>query len=400
MGPDKEKRVMKFKGVTINSGRVSGNSCLYSAERHKAIPEYSLATPAMVEQELEKFEEALAQCSVELDTIAREVAKTVGRAESEIFKTQKHIMNDPKAVEAVRKMVTVDRKNAEWAVSEVLSSYEDRFASLDNQYLRERASDIGEIRRRLLSRLGNTKNGFMCEGHAHCERGVSRIIVAFELTAEMVVNINLDQVLGFVTEHGGINSHAAIIARSLGIPAIAGIHGVMDFVQCGDKILIDADHGEVYLNPSEATIAELVPVEPVHTDALCVLGSPPGMMVLANASSFEDVKQAVAVGADGIGLLRTEVLFIKEDRLLTEDEQFAYYKQIALLMGDKPVTYRMLDVGGDKPLSFLRMKKEENPYLGWRGARFLLGNPDIFQTQMRALARVSATHHLQILFPW
>ena len=394
-----EKRMLRFKGVSINSGRVLGSSCLYNAERHKVVQQYSLANESLIDAEVAKFDEVLQLCSGELDEIARQVEDSVGKVESEIFITQKHIMNDPKVVESIRRMVTESRKNVEWAISDVLSDYEEKFASLDNEYLRERSSDIGEIRRRLLDRISRKEGGLICEGQTHCSKGADRIVVAHELTADMVARLNIDRVLGFVTEYGGITSHAAIIARSLGVPAVSGIHGIMEFVRCGDRIAIDGESGEVFLYPDPATVVAMMPVEPVQKDNVCILDTPQGMQLLANASSMEDVRQAASVGADGIGLLRTEILFIKEDRLLGEDEQYEYYWNIVNLMGDRTVTFRMLDVGGDKPLSFLRLKKEDNPYLGWRGSRFLLGNPDIFSTQLRALARVSLKIPLKVLFP-
>jgi len=308
-------------------------------------------------------------------------------------------MNDPKVVDAIKTMVSEQRRNVEWAISDVLSAYEEKFANLDNQYLRERSSDIGEIKRRLLNRMGNNKSGFICAGQAHCIKGGHRIIVTDELTPEMVVNMDLDKVLGFVTERGGITSHAAIIARSLGYPAVTGIHGIMSHVRCGDELLVDGDHGDVYLLPDKETVDLLSPVENVPAGAMCVLGTPEGMQVLANASTLDDVLFASNVCADGIGLFRTEIQFIKYDRLLTEDEQYEFYSKVANGVSGKTVTFRMLDVGGDKPLPFLRIKKEANPYLGWRGARFLLGNPDFFETQIRALGRVSVDHKIRILFP-
>lgn len=390
---------LKFKGVSISSGRVAGKICLYSAERHKAVPEYSLTNQDAVEKELARYEDVLVYCSHELNRIASDVSENVGKAESEIFLTQKHIMNDPKVVASIRKMVTDEKRNVEWAISDVMSSYEEKFASLDNQYLRERASDIGEIKRRLLGRLGDRKSGFVCQGQEHCLQGQNRIIVAEELTPDMVVHMNLDNVMGFITEHGGITSHAAIIARSLGIPAVSGITGIMDYVKCGDFLLLDGDDGEVYYNPQPEIIASLVPVEPVQSEVICVLGSPAGMDVFANASTLDDVKHAWTVGADGVGLFRTEILFIKSGRLVSELEQYEYYRNVVDMMHGKPVTFRMIDAGGDKPLPFLRMKQEANPYLGYRGSRFLLGNPDIFQAQIRALGKVSHINKIKILFP-
>jgi phosphotransferase system enzyme I (PtsI) len=394
-----DRNEMKFKGLSISSGRISGRACLYSAERHKSVIEYSLISDESIKSELERFDEVRKNCSDELDKIASDVAVSIGNAESEIFQTQKHIMNDPKVIESIKNMVTEQRRNVEWAISDVFSAYEDKFANLDNQYLRERASDIGEIRRRLLNRLGNNKSGFVCEGQSHCNKGDSRIVVAEELTPDMIVNMNLDKVLGFVTEKGGITSHAAIIARSVGFPSVTGIHGIMKYVRCGDQLLIDGDSGDVYLLPDEKTITELSPVENVETGAVCLLSSPEGTQVLANASTLDDVRFASSIGADGIGLFRTEIQFIKSEKLLSEDEQFDFYNKAADAINGKIVTFRMLDVGGDKPLPFLRIKKEANPYLGWRGARFLLGNPDIFDSQLRALGRVALNHKIRILFP-
>ncbi len=393
------RKQLKFKGLSISSGRIYGGVCLYSAERHKSVIEYSLTNDQAIKQELNRFDEVRIQCSIELDKIADNVALNIGEAEAEIFNTQKHIMNDPKVVESIKRMVIEQRRNVEWAISDVFSCYEDKFANLDNQYLRERSSDIGEIKRRLLNQLGNKKNGFVCEGQAQCIKIENRIIAAEELTPDMIVNMNLEKVLGFITERGGITSHAAIIARSLGIPAVSGVHGIMDLIRCGDEVLVDGDNGEVYLLPDSETISLLSPVEQVQANILCVLSTPAGMNVLANASNLEDVHFASNVGADGIGLFRTEIQFIKSDRLLTEDEQHHFYNQVVQGMQGKTVTFRMLDVGGDKPLPFLRIKKESNPYLGWRGARFLLGNQDIFETQLKALGRLSINNKIRILFP-
>lgn len=389
----------RFVGISINSGRVNGTVCIYSGERQRAVSEYSLANRQTVDQELKRFDEVLIQCSHELNRVASEVAKSIGKAEAEIFLTQKHIMNDPKIVSSIKSAVEKDRKNLEWAISDVFRGYEEKFAKLENAYLRERAADIMEARRRLLGRISDQRTGFVCHGQKHCARGEDRIIVAEELTAEMIVNMDVDRVLGFVTERGGITSHAAIIARSLGIPAVSGMQGVMDYTKCGDQMLLDGDKGEIVLNPDEETVAAYIAVEQVQAEDVCLLGSPPGTTVLANASSVEDVKQAASVRSDGIGLFRTEILFIKLGRLLSEEEQFVYYLKAAQAMGENPVTFRLLDVGGDKQLPFLKMKQEGNPFLGWRGSRFLLGNPEILNAQLRALGRVSLQKKIKIMFP-
>jgi phosphotransferase system enzyme I (PtsI) len=393
-----QKTPMTFKGSTINAGRVVAQVCLFSASRRKLVPEYALADDT-VKSELERFHTACTRCSEELGRVAAEVRESIGKAEAEIFVTQKHILNDPKVADAIALLITAERKNAEWAVATVLTAFEEKMASLDNQYLRERSGDLGELRQRLLNLLTDEKAGFQCEGQAHCRRGASRVIAAEELTPNMIVNMKMNKVLGFVTEHGGITSHAAILARSLGVPAVSGITGLMQHVSCGDLVLINGDTGEVHLHPAPATVDALIQALPEAGAPAAVSATPSGMELLANASSLEDVKQALALNADGIGLFRTEILFVGAERLLSENEQFAYYRAVVEAMGDMPVTMRMLDIGGDKPLPFLRLKKEANPFLGWRGSRLLLGHPDLFNSQIRALGRLSVKQHIRILFP-
>ena len=388
-----------FKGIPISAGKVAAQVCLFSIGRQKLIPEYSLENDEAIGQELRRFGAARALCSEELARIASSVEVSIGKAEAEIFITQQHILNDPKVVDAVSLIISAQHKNTEWAVNKVLVGFEDMMASLDNQYLRERSSDISELRRRLLNRLTNSQAGFMCTGQAHCRQGADRIIIAEELTTEMIVNMKMDRVLGLVTEHGGATSHAAILARSLGIPAVSGIGGIMQHVSCGDLVLISGDTGEVSLHPDDAAVEASARDAGEGKIPQEVTATPRGMELFANASTLEDVKLARFNYADGIGLFRTEILFVGAERLLSEEQQHAFYDKVADIMVGFPVTFRMLDIGGDKPLPFLRLKKEANPFLGFRGARFLLGNPAIFDAQIRALGRLSLKRKLRVLFP-
>jgi phosphotransferase system enzyme I (PtsI) len=323
----------------------------------------------------------------------------IGKAEAEIFVTQQHILNDPAIISAIHSAIKENLHNLERAVYDTYTSYEERFAQLSNDYFRQRSTDLSEIRQRLINYLYNARPGFKCSGHHKCNRGADSIIVAEELTAEMMIRMKLEEVLGIVTEHGGTSSHAAIIARSVGVPAVSGVRGIFDAVHCGMSMLVDGDAGVVYLNPSEHTVRTLIPAEPTAKERFCVLNTPQGMEVLANASLVEDVQQAAIVRADGIGLFRTEIVFMRAERLLNEMEQFNYYKQIVDIMGERPVTFRLLDIGGDKDLPFLRLEKEDNPTLGWRGSRFLLGNREVFNTQVKALLRLSTQRKVRILFP-
>jgi len=389
----------EFQGLGVNPGKVIGPVCLYSAAHHKAVKEYSIPDTD-ISLELRTFENALRSCSEEFEASAASVTSKVGAAEAEIFLTQKHIMNDAVIVDRIRNAITHGRKNAEYAVFEAFSEFEEKFKAMENPYLRERAGDISELRGLLLAKIQKAKPRFVCEGQDYCQRGKNRIIVAEELTVDMMARMNFEKVRGLATEHGGVTSHAAIIARSLGIPAVSGLRDIMRYAKCGDRILLDGNLGMAYLNPADAFVDRVLPpAEPVEEYPATSLNSPDGMEAQANASSIDDVAQAHAVNADGIGLFRTEICFLKADRLLDEEEQFAFYSKVAETLPGKKVTFRLLDVGGDKPLPFLRIKKESNPYLGWRGARFLLGNPDIFMMQVRALVRLSKAHKIRILFP-
>jgi phosphotransferase system enzyme I (PtsI) len=394
----KQKISRLFKGNAISAGKVAARVCLFSIGRQKLIPEYSLENDEAVNLELRRFGTVRILCSEELTRIAASVEVSIGKAEAEIFITQQHILNDPKVVDAIAMLITVQHKNTEWAINKVLLGFEDKMASLDNQYLRERSGDIGELRRRLLNRLTNTQAGFICKGQSHCRQGRDRVIVAEELTTEMIVNMKMDRVMGLVTEHGGVTSHAAILARSLGIPAVSGINGIMQHVECGDIVLINGDTGEVRLDPDETTM-QAFSHGPDSEAREEITVTPKGMELLANASTLEDVRLALSLRADGIGLFRTEILFVGAERLLSEEEQHVFYRDVADIMAGWPVTFRMLDIGGDKPLPFLRLKKEANPFLGYRGARFLLGNHAIFNAQIRALGRLSLKRKIRVLFP-
>ncbi len=399
IGAGTDSKLREFRGLPISSGKVVAEVCVYSTRRHNDVAVRAISTEAEIQEEIKRYDAALFTCSEELDRITGNVTKEVGKTEAQIFVTQKHIMNDPAIVSEIKNVIMQEKKNLEVAISKIFSNYEAKFAALDNEYFSDRSSDIGEIRRRLLDRLSNSHPGFDCDGQANCSRGKGRIIIAEELTADMTVHMNLNNVHGIITEHGGYSSHAAIIARSVGVPAVSGVKGIYQHVNCGDRVLLDGDNGTIICNPDETVIQKMIPVDFIKEGEVCLLTTPPGLETLANASMLSDVNQAVAVRADGIGLFRTEISFIRAERLLSEDEQFSLYSDVIRLMDGRQVTFRLLDIGGDKELPFLKISKETNPFLGLRGARFLLESTDVFATQTKALLRLSKTEKVRILFP-
>jgi phosphotransferase system enzyme I (PtsI) len=291
-----------------------------------------------------------------------------------------------------------DDAGAELAVMSVMDAYEVRISALDNEYLRERATDVGEVKRRLLDVLAKTRPGLKCEGKAHCQRGRGRVVVGGELTPSLTIDLDARKLRGLVTEHGGVTSHAAILARALGIPAVSGIRGVQGLVTCGTEILVNGDTGEVILWPSPERAAkvrertaesrDVRPVEPV-----------PALRVMANISVVADVPHAIRMQAEGVGLYRTEFEFMAAGRELSEDEQFERYAAVVKSMKGAPVYIRLLDIGGDKNVDYLDLPAESNPALGFRGARLLLKRPELVSNQARAIARASVFGPVHIIYP-
>ena len=212
-----------FTGLAISSGKIVAEVCVFSAKRHQEIAAKKLNSDDEVANALQRFDEAVRVVSSDLDAISEKVKVYVGKAESEIFITQMHILNDQMIIDEIKNRVTELRQNIEFCVSDVFLRYEQQFSNFDDKYLAERSSDIGDVRRRVLDVLMNTTPGFNCESQGNCAKGKDRIIAAETLTAQMMTHMNLKHVLGLVTEHGGVSSHAAIIARSLGIPAVSGL---------------------------------------------------------------------------------------------------------------------------------------------------------------------------------
>jgi len=385
----------EFRGLAVSPGQVMARVCLFRQALHENVPEYRVAGEAKKE-ERHRLQEAVAVVLDRLEGLQEVVRDRVGPAEAEIFSVQRAILEDP-ALES-QLMDAVDQgRNAEVAVKQTFEAYEARMREFDSGYQSERAGDLGELKRRLLAELTETTSAFVCQNEPHCQRGKGRIVVTEELSPSLALELNTDDIRGLVTERGGTTSHAAILARGLGIPAVSGIPHIHDLVACGTEVLLDGDAGEVVVWPSEQRLAGLRvhgpaevegPAEPVE-----------GLRVLANISLAEEVDLANRHQAEGVGLYRTELEFFAADRLLDEDEQADRYGRVVRAMTGRPVAFRLLDLGGDKPSHLFEFPEEENPSLGLRGLRYLLNHPDLLRTQARALARASEEGAVQIMYP-
>jgi len=387
----------RFAGLPISKGVASGRVCLFNERRHSNLPSYRVSGEGKG-REKRRLKSAITAVVERIDGLVREVADRVGPAEAEIFRAQKVILRDPTLTKQMMELVDDGSVNAELAVTRTLNDYETRIQEVDSEYIRERSTDIGEIRRRLLDVLRNMNPSLQCAGEEHCQRGRNRVIVAEELTPSLTVELDTKHTIGFITERGGPTSHAAILARALGIPAVSGIEGIHGLISCGTEVLLDGDSGEVVIWPTEETLRRHPMLDP-RLPRPGAVGPVTGLRVMANISLASEVAEAVEMRAEGIGMYRTEFEFIAAGRTLDEEEQFERYVSVVRAMDGRPVTFRLLDIGGDKAASFLDLPEEPNPHLGLRGARLLLARPDLLRTQARALARVSTHGPVSVLYP-
>ena len=388
----------RFAGLPISGGIAVARVCLFNENRHSNLAVYRVAGQG-VAREKNRVRQAIEVASDQLARLIKDVTDRIGVSEAQIFHAQKMIIGDGVLIKEILQRVESLNLNAEAAISQTLNVYESRLLDVDNQYIRERASDIGEIRRRLLDVLGNMNPSLQCGDDARCQRGRNRIIVAEELTPTLTVDLDTDHIVGFVTERGGPTSHAAILARALGIPAVSGIKGIHGLLSCGTELLLDGDAGEVVVWPTEEAIAKVRAARGGGAGAPRPVDPVPGLTVLANISQAADVQDAVEHKAEGIGLYRTEFEFLAAGRLLDEQEQYERYAAVVTAMNGRPVCFRLLDIGGDKGAGFFDLPQEENPYLGFRGGRVLIERTDLLNTQARALVRASAHGPVDVLYP-
>lgn len=352
--------------------------------------------------EVEKLEAALAKTVADIEGVKERAAKRLSPEELEVFDAHLMMANDPELTGQMKSMIENDVVNAEYAADEVSKQMVALFESMDNDYFRERAADVKDVTFRLKCNLLGLE---IPDLSAISE---PTIIVAHDLTPSDTAQLN-EFVKGFVTEIGGKTSHSAIMANSLEIPAVVGTGEILSQVSNGDIIGLDAIDGEVYINPDEETTAALAKKEVDYLEekkALQVLINAKSITtdgheveLAGNIGNAKDAEQVVANGGEGVGLFRTEFLYMDNDHFPTEEEQFEVYKQVLETLKGRKVVVRTLDIGGDKKLSYFTFPEEMNPFLGYRAIRLCLDRTDIFKTQLRALCRASVYGKLCIMFP-
>ncbi|GGK14722.1 phosphoenolpyruvate-protein phosphotransferase [Caldalkalibacillus thermarum] len=353
--------------------------------------------------EILRLTEAIESAKRELQKIKAHTEQQMGKDKAAIFDAHLLVLNDPELINPIKEKIKHERVNAEYALEDVARMVVNMFEQMDNEYMRERAADIRDVTQRVLAHL----LGVTIPNPSLISEEV--IIVAHDLTPSDTAQLNRRFVKGFTTDIGGRTSHSAIMARSLEIPAVVGTKIVTEKIESGTTIIVDGNEGKVVVNP---TPEELHSYEQKRQDYLkqkatwSKLINDPTLSadghqveLAANIGTPDDLASVLDNGAEGIGLYRTEFLYMGRDQLPSEEEQFEAYKQVLEKMKDKPVVVRTLDIGGDKELPYLDLPQELNPFLGFRAIRLCLDQQDLFRTQLRALLRASIYGNLKIMFP-
>jgi len=387
------------KGIGVSSGIALGRVIV------KKQFEFELEQRKIenVQAEMDRVKESLDTAKDQIQKIIDLARENMGEDKAMIFSGHQMILSDPEFVGMINYRIENKMQCAEWALTDVTNHYVELFENMENEYFKERVADIKDISNRIMKVLtGNIEEDLSISDTPY-------IIVAHDLAPSDTAQIDKKQVIGFVTEIGGRTSHTAIMARTLEIPAVVGVSDLMDTLKSGDVLAFDGDEGFIHINPTDLMVEEMQKRKAALVEKKKILEGQKGKKtqtkdhihfeLAANIGTPDDIEGVINNDAEGIGLYRTEFLFMNRNELPDEKEQFEAYKKVLEGMNGKPVVIRTLDIGGDKNLSYLDFGEEMNPFLGYRAIRLCLDRTDIFEVQLRALLRASVYGNLKIMFP-
>ncbi|WP_133543378.1 phosphoenolpyruvate-protein phosphotransferase PtsI [Mesocricetibacter intestinalis] len=390
-----------ISGIPASPGIVFGKAIVLKEE--KIVLDTQKITEEQIESEIARFYQGRSNAIEQLSSIRDRALKSLGEEKAAIFDGHLMILEDEELEEEIIDYLRSHKVNAGVAASKIIDQQVDMLSEIDDEYLRERAGDIRDIGNRLIKNILGMK--IVDLGDINEEA----ILVAYDLTPSETAQLNLEKVLGFITDIGGRTSHTSIMARSLELPAIVGTNNVTQLVNSGDYLILDAVNNSVYVNPAQEDIERLKALEKQLAEEkaeLAKLKDLPALTldghrvdVVANIGTIRDCEGADRNGAEGVGLYRTEFLFMDRDQLPSEEEQFVAYKEVVEAMNGRLVVLRTMDIGGDKELPYLNLPKEMNPFLGWRAIRIALDRREILHAQLRAVLRASAFGKLAVMFP-
>jgi len=392
----------EYRGIGVSPGIAIGKVFVLHSGESFNLPKRSVG-PEQLSNEIARFEDALTRTRTEILSIRRKLSDQIGRESSDIFTAHLLILEDRTLIEDVIEVIKNEKVGAEYAFATVIQRYFQAFSQINDEYLKERISDIRDVGKRLLGNLCG-------EEKKRLEEFQGKVVIAsHDLSPSDTASLDRNKVLAFVTEIGGPTSHTAILGRSLEIPAIVGLDKIVNDLQDEDVLIVDGTHGVVVINPDQAMIDKFSSQENRFnqlTGELDKLRELPAetldgkkITLAANIEFHHETPSVISHGGEGVGLYRTEYFYMNRSTLPTEQEQYEAYRKVAEAMSPHAVVIRTLDLGGDKFASTLDIPHEMNPYLGWRAIRFCLTRKDIFKTQLRAILRASAHGDLKIMYP-
>ncbi len=396
-----EKTERRFQGLGVSPGLARG-PVFVLRRSDESLPDYTIR-PEDVPAEIARFEAALVATRIQILEMQAKIAEAIGAKDAGIFDAHLLVVEDRAIIDEVQRTLYREHRNIETVFQRVASRYAETLSRIDDPYLRERAVDIQDVMRRVLMNLVGRGNIGVAEvNYPH-------ILLAHNVAPSDTAQLNRQFVLGFATEVGSRTSHTAIMARSLNIPALVGLHDLLETIETGDFVLLDGYHGLLVLNPNDQTLREYEELErrKARLEAGLVelretaSNTRDGRHIVlsANIELPEDVPAVKRSGAEGIGLYRTEFFYLNKSELPTEEEQYETYRRVASDVLPHPIIIRTLDLGGDKFMSSLQLPEELNPFLGWRAIRFCLERVEIFKVQLRAILRASALGNVKMMYP-
>jgi phosphotransferase system enzyme I (PtsI) len=391
----------RCQGVPAAPGIAFGQAYVFTMETDDVL-RYHIE-PGQVSDEIARFESALIQTRVQILEMQQQIAEAIGAKDAGIFDAHLLVVEDQTLIDEVLRKLEADLCNVEFVFQEVANRYVESLSKIDDPYLRERALDIQDVTRRVIRNLqGKAPRPFLTVGQPH-------ILVAHNLTPSDTATMNREQVRGLALDLGSRTSHTAIMARSLGIPSVVGLHDVTTTLASGTEILIDGYNGLLIIHPSPETLVQYREIERRQgalNEQLTGLRETKSttrdgrhIVLSANIELPDEVDSVLSNGAEGVGLYRTEFLYLNQSTLPTEEEQFEIYREVAQRVAPHPLIIRTLDLGGDKLSESLQDGDELNPFLGWRAIRFCLENLEIFKAQLRAILRASVGGNVKMMFP-
>lgn len=402
MAKGKKRKTLELRGFPISPGVAIGKAAVFDESGPAEVPEYRIP-PARVDSEISRFKHALNQTRKDLEALIKRIEEDLGESEANIFRVQLSVMDDPSVRSEIESLIVEEKYNVESALSLTIEKFSRLLASVSSGVLKERASDVRDLGKQLLAKLMFDETAALW----NLEEKV--VVIARNLSPAITVRLDRDKILGFVADSLGPTSHAAILARSLGVPAVGAVPDLADLVSPSDIVVIDGSSGLVFINPPKKTLDHYGKVKKqadARKRALAKLASLPSVTsdgeqihLMANIGKSAEVAAALKAGADGVGLYRTEFPFMSHREMPTEHEQFELYREVVERMAPAQVIIRVLDIGGDKFPPYIPVPRDTNPYLGWRGIRLLLRHKELLKTQLHAILRASPFGNLAVLYP-